>query len=160
MRSAKIEGFEYYTIYENGDIWSDYKKGLLKPSLNNMGYYKVNLYKDGKVYYKKIHRLLAIAFIPNPENKLEIDHIDRVRTNNNLSNLRWVTIKENNNNRDICKGCILILKTKHKDKVYEYIQFSWYVNGIRKRKIFKTMKDAKKFQLLSFCFHVWFHQRF
>ena len=155
MRSAKIEGFEYYTIYENGDIWSDYKKGLLKPSLNNMGYYKVNLYKDGKVYYKKIHRLLAIAFIPNPENKLEIDHIDRVRTNNNLSNLRWVTHKENMNNKDIGKGCIYINKQKKGDKVYEYIKFHWCVNGKQKAKYFKTMKDAKKFQLLSFCFRSW-----
>ena len=155
MRSAKIEGFEYYTIYENGDIWSDYKKGLLKPSLNNMGYYKVNLYKDGKVYYKKIHRLLAIAFIPNPENKLEIDHIDRVRTNNNLSNLRWVTHKENMNNKDIGKGCICINKQKKGDKVYEYIHFHWCVNGKQKAKYFKTMKDAKKFQLLSFCFRSW-----
>lgn len=46
-----------------------------------------------------VHRLVAETFIPNPENKPEVDHIDRNPNNNSVSNLRWVTVQENNNNR-------------------------------------------------------------
>jgi len=147
--SAKIEGFENYTIYENGDIWNDKRKGLLHSYVSNKGYCVVQLYKDGKSCKKLVHRLLGLAFIANPENKPCIDHIDRNKTNNNLCNLRWATIRENNNNIDISKGCIGI----HKQK--KYIRFSWWKNGICKSKNFKTFEDAKKFQLLRFCFHSW-----
>jgi len=58
------------------------------------GYYRVKL--NGKLYY--LHRLLAQAFIPNPENKPEVDHIDGNKQNNCLSNLRWATRAENNRN--------------------------------------------------------------
>jgi len=148
MRSAKIEGFENYTIYENGDVWRDDKKHFMTPSLNGSGYYKVHLCKYGKDDNKLVHRLLGLAFIPNPENKPFIDHIDRNRTNNNLNNLRWATMKENNNNKNIGKGCINIKEKK-------YIRFCWSINGKTKSKSFKTIEEAKRFQLLSFCFHIW-----
>ena len=64
-------------------------------SINNTGYRKIGYnYKNYLV-----HRLVAETFIPNPENKPCIDHIDRNRLNNNVSNLRWVTVKENNLNQ-------------------------------------------------------------
>lgn len=62
------------------------------------GYYFVNLYKDGQHTQRYVHRLVAEAFIPNPENKPCVDHIDTDKSNNNASNLRWVTYKENMNN--------------------------------------------------------------
>ena len=61
------------------------------------GYKVVSLF-DSKIRNHKIHRLVADAFIPNPENKPCVDHIDTNRTNNNVDNLRWVTYKENANN--------------------------------------------------------------
>lgn len=61
------------------------------------GYRVVSLF-DGKRRNHKIHRLVADAFIPNPENKPCVDHIDTIRTNNNVNNLRWVTYKENSHN--------------------------------------------------------------
>ena len=54
---------------------------------------------DGVRYYKKIHRLVAMAFIPNPDDKPFIDHIDNNRTNNNAYNLRWCTSSENQQNK-------------------------------------------------------------
>lgn len=62
---------------------------------DSLGYFRAQIY--GKPY--KTHRLVAETYIPNPENKTEVDHIDRVRNNNNVENLRWSTSSENRRNR-------------------------------------------------------------
>lgn len=59
------------------------------------GYYKVELYRDGKGYKQRVHRLVAKAFVPNPENKPQVNHIDFNRKNNSVGNLEWVTNLEN-----------------------------------------------------------------
>lgn len=64
---------------------------------NNGNYRSVVLSKEGKKTTRLIHRLVAEAFIPNPDDKPEIDHKDGDPTNNNANNLRWVTHKENDN---------------------------------------------------------------
>lgn len=71
------------------------------PSITNRGYYRLPLCKYGKIKYYHIHRLVAEAFLPNEENKPTVDHIDRNRLNNNVSNLRWATYKEQNKNRSL-----------------------------------------------------------
>lgn len=71
---------------------------LLKGVINTNGYRVVDLYKQLKPQKWLVHRLVAIAFIPNPDNKPMIDHIDTVRTNNRVENLRWCTLTENQNN--------------------------------------------------------------
>ena len=67
----------------------------LKLMLDKYGYNVVNLYKDGKYKSTKVHRLVAIAFIYNPQCKPEVNHKDGVKTNNNVSNLEWCTTSEN-----------------------------------------------------------------
>lgn len=74
------------------------KEKILKPYKNKLGYLRVTLSKDNKVKYMFIHRLVAIAFIPNPENKPCIDHINTIPSDNRVENLRWATYKENMNN--------------------------------------------------------------
>ncbi|UUW40520.1 homing endonuclease [Enterococcus phage vB_Efm_LG62] len=70
---------------------------ILKPTKHTTGYLRVKLCKNNVRFNKKIHRLVAEAFIPNPENKPQVNHIDEDKTNNIISNLEWMTAKENIN---------------------------------------------------------------
>ena len=81
------------------------KNKIIKPYKDTKGYYRVYL---GKGIAAKIHRLVATAFIPNLENKYQVDHINNIKTDNRIENLRWVTNKENANN--------IITKEKYKNK--------------------------------------------
>lgn len=74
-----------------------FKERLLYKSLNDSGYWCVSLCKNGKAKSKRVHRLVAEAFIPNPENKTQVGHKDETRTNDSLENLEWVTPEENCN---------------------------------------------------------------
>lgn len=71
------------------------EKKLLKPHDNGNGYLTVCLWKDNRYKHKYIHRLVAEAFLPNPENKPCIDHINTNRDDNRIENLRWCTYSEN-----------------------------------------------------------------
>jgi hypothetical protein len=98
-----------YKINRNGDIWSCVYNKMMKPFVCEDGYLKIGLKNDNSRFKRSIHRLLAIQYIPNPDNLPEIDHIDRNKSNNNLENLRWATHHTNVRNRDFCinrKGCI------------------------------------------------------
>ena len=68
---------------------------IRKPYIDKDGYPKVNLCKEGKVIHYPVHRLVAIAFVPNPENKPQVNHIDGNKANNCVANLEWNTDSEN-----------------------------------------------------------------
>lgn len=70
---------------------------VLRPGIDRDGYFLVNLSKNGKAKTEKVHRLVAKAFIPNPENKEAVNHIDEDPSNNKMENLEWATVSENNN---------------------------------------------------------------
>lgn len=87
----QIQNNTEYLITEDGKVYSKVSQKFLSPSTNECGYLVVGL--RGKSY--RVHRLVATAFIPNPENKPEVNHIDGDKKNNHISNLEWVTSKEN-----------------------------------------------------------------
>ena len=95
----KIEEYENYEISNMGNVRNIVTGRILKPCKNNMGYLSVTLYKNNIRKTFLIHRLVGYAFIPNPQNLTEIDHIDRIRTNNSISNLRWISKSNNNRNK-------------------------------------------------------------
>lgn len=73
------------------------KGQVRKILLDSFGYPVVGLYKKSKGNQRKVHRLVALAFIPNPENKPAVNHRDGNKQNNNIENLEWVTNRENTN---------------------------------------------------------------
>ena len=93
-----VEGYEgLYQVSDLGRVKRVNTGRILKGRKNTDGYLRVNLYKNNVSYTKTIHRLVAEAFIPNTENKPQVNHIDENKTNNLASNLEWMTSKENNN---------------------------------------------------------------
>lgn len=95
----KVEGYESYEISNTGKVlthnWMN--RGITKvmcPS-KYRGYFQVNLWKNGKQKCMRVHRLVADAFIPNPDNLKEINHIDGNKENNHVSNLEWCTREHN-----------------------------------------------------------------
>lgn len=95
---SPIKDFEQlYFISDEGLVWSTYSNKFLTNRLSNSGYYYVDLHKNGKSYRKYIHRLVAETFIPNPNNLPQVNHKDENKLNNNVNNLEWLSIKDNNN---------------------------------------------------------------
>ena len=93
-----IIGYEgLYAITEDGLVWSYRRKKFLKPRPNKDGYLYVNLSKNGKYTSKTIHRLVAKAFSPNPNGLTDVNHKDENKLNNDVSNLEWMTHKDNCN---------------------------------------------------------------
>ena len=90
-----VKNFENrYEVSNTGKVKS-LKNDIILKERDLRGYKRVSLFKDGIAHDKRIHRLVGEVFIDNPENKLEINHKDKNRANNNVDNLEWVTSKEN-----------------------------------------------------------------
>ena len=93
---VKIEGFDNYEVSNLGKIRNIKSGRVLKPRLHHSGYLRYCLYENNKKKDLLLHRILATAFIDNPEGKPCVNHIDENKSNNDLSNLEWCTVRENN----------------------------------------------------------------
>lgn len=91
-----IPGFkENYSVSNFGEVMNHSRNRYLKPVPTNLGYLQVTLYADGQKKKIFVHRLVACAFLPNPNNYPEINHLDSNRANNRVDNLEWCTHEQN-----------------------------------------------------------------
>jgi hypothetical protein len=148
----ELDGYENYIIYKDGKVFNKKYNRLLRQRIDSTGYYKVTLSKNGISKNFRIHRLLAIHYLPNPNNYNVIDHIDRNPLNNELCNLRWTTRQKNMTNRKVNKTSQTQLKniiTTKKGYEVKIMRF-----GKSYRKNVKTLEDAIKIRDLTINFIV------
>lgn len=95
MKTKTVNGFENYTISENGIVINTKRNSPLLPAKSKKGYHSVGLYKNNKCTKFFVHRLVAEMFIPKVIGKDIVNHKDGDKTNNHISNLEWVDASEN-----------------------------------------------------------------
>lgn len=95
MSYKNIPGFPNYQISECGIVYNKKHQRTVSWYLNKQGYWEVDLYIDGASKKRMVHRLVALTYIPNPENKPQVNHKDGDRQNPNKDNLEWATNAEN-----------------------------------------------------------------
>tara|TARA_R110000772_G_scaffold58156_1_gene131690 strand:- start:17 stop:469 length:453 start_codon:yes stop_codon:yes gene_type:complete len=143
----EIQGFPNYLIYDDGRVFNRKYNRFLDGTKNEFGYLSVGLSNGESRKLFKIHRLVALQYIPNPENKPDVNHIDGDKTNNNIENLEWATRAENCNafkktptiNTSGVKN--ITFNKCHKLWVYQKINY-----GERIVKYFKTFEEACEYK--------------
>ena len=142
INAKYIIGFPEYIIINTGQVYSLKGERYLTPCHDKKGYYRVGVFKDhvNKIYCFKIHRGLALHFIPNPNNLPIVDHINRDKSDNRLENLRWATIQENCWNVGISKvnkSGVIGVRYDPKCSIRPWVAS---LNNIKKH--FKTKEEA------------------
>lgn len=126
---GRLRSIDVLSKNKNGVIWK--RSGVeIKPQFNRYGYYSYTMYKDGLRGRILAHRLVAMMFVPNPDNKPCIDHINTVKTDNRVENLKWVTPKENSNNA-LTKSKISKAKTGRKLPPHQILAMSLCRKGVK-----------------------------
>lgn len=129
-KNIKEENFEHYLIYDDGRVYNTRTNKFISGDENSCGYSRVMLYSNNikKRFFR--HRLVAKYFIPNPENKLFVNHKDGNKHNNSVHNLEWCTQSENEKHK------FAVLNAKKTNKKVKVI----YPN--LREEIFESFKDA------------------
>jgi hypothetical protein len=153
----EIKGFSNYLINKEGRIFGKHYKKEIIFQIED-GYKKTRLVDDeGKRQSCRLHRLLGIQYIPNPDNLECIDHIDRNRLNNSLDNLRWVSKRENCRNMDEnrrSKGSIFLDKSttarvgKDYWKANIYINYEHHQKGSHNRELLEEWLKKKSNEIV------------
>lgn len=151
----KINEFDGFLISTTGKCYSLKTNKLLKPQKYPNGYWFYSFKINGVQYTRSIHRLVALAFLPNPENKPQVDHIIPISEGGgyNVENLKWVTPSENNRNpitskkrsetlkgNENVKKATLAAAIKNKKKTYMYSL------DLKLEKVYDSVNDAAEEQ--------------
>lgn len=159
MNWKKIKNKENYSVNEKGQIKNDKTNRILKPHKGTSGYYQIMLGRKTSPLY--VHRLVAETFIENPNNLLQVDHINGDKLDNRVENLRWVSVSENcwsfgykdrieNRKKKIIaekNGKTIIFNSRNEAaKFFEchksQIKYNWrYKKGNKKGWLLKLVKD-------------------
>lgn len=142
-----IQNYPNYLIYDDGRVYNKKFNRFVNPS--NERYKRVNLYHNGEKQYASIHRLVALHYIPNPDNLPTVDHIDRDRYNNHKSNLRWATMKTQCNNRSRPR-MLTNNKTGHKNIYFDKSRNRWRFGYKNHQKRLSCKIDALCYKFIYF----------
>jgi hypothetical protein len=143
-----IPDYPDYAITPDGQVWSNKRKRFLKGRLDKDGYrryeisngtHRVGGRASGKSFMA--HRLVALTYIPNPDNKPVVDHLNRKRLDNRVENLRWATVKENTNNICVGRGSI---------RSHSFWTANWFVSKKHHCKTFNTKEKAEAYQKIVY----------
>tara|TARA_R110001632_G_scaffold185982_1_gene306337 strand:+ start:47 stop:526 length:480 start_codon:yes stop_codon:yes gene_type:complete len=148
MNFVKIKDYPY-VIHPCGTIlriWKHMTKEI-KHFKRPDGYMSIQLFNNGKQKDFSVHRLLALHFIHNddPDTKIEIDHIDSVRDNNNLNNLEWVSRVENMRRMMLKRPAAVITKGNIYKRKCGW-RWQYYMSGKKKSKTMKSKTDLEKYR--------------
>jgi hypothetical protein len=147
-----IPGFPNYSITTDGRVFSTKQHRWVKTSVNRQtGYLTVCLDVDeGRFQYRntRVNRLVALAYIPNPENKPVVDHINRKRLDNRVENLRWASYKENSNNKKVGRGSVYVCGEE--DSCRKRWAFQWCVHKENHREYFMTKEEAEARRIIYY----------
>ncbi len=148
-----------YFISENGDVfrrWGEIYKPIKCVDSAN-GYLKVNIWKNGKAKLTLVHRLVSECFIPNPQNKPQVNHLDGNRSNNHVDNLEWATASENQ------KHSVNILKNfigeSNSNSKLTNDDVKWIRENYKKEKKYTMKYIAEKFGVSSPTIHSVIHNK-
>lgn len=115
---GRVKSFDRYVEYDNGRGIHYHKGRFIKPSISPGGYRIIGLYKEKVRRSAKVSRLVAEAFIPNPDNLPIVNHKDENKTNDTVENLEWCDIKYNTN---YGTGIERMVNTKYHNGVYKHM---------------------------------------
>ena len=149
----KINGFSRYEVSNTGKIkrlayiekyhHRHHEEIIMKPTYDKDGYLLCGMTgDDGKRYTMKVHRLVAQAFIPNPNNLPQVNHKDENKSNNNVENLEWITNRDNAHWGTCISRISASVKKAHKDGLFDSIKKK--ILCVEKDIIFQSIKDAAR----------------
>lgn len=161
-----VVGYEkQYEVSNQGDVRSKRTLKTLKPYIRH-SYFVITLCKKGKIKKHSIHRIVATAFIPNPNNKPQVNHINGIKLTNKADNLEWVTCSENHLHaythglKDPKTACPKIGNNKGTSSTYMYVthfkngkedkyQATIRAKGFTRSKSFSVKKYGKQAEILA-----------
>ena len=137
-----------YAVTEDGRVWSYKSNKFLKQTLLNRGYLQVELYNNGVGKKFLIHRLVAEAYLPNPDNLPQVNHKDENKQNNSVENLEWCTEKENDNygnrNKNIARANATAVRCVELDRIFESISEAARELNLCKSNICRCLKKQSR----------------